>query len=81
MRGSGCLSISIKAASLTLFRTAGAIILRIAYGYEAVEEGDPFVRLADEAVEQFSLSTTPGFLVNFFPPCKEDCLDWSSLKP
>jgi hypothetical protein len=68
-------SFLLKIASLTLFRTAGAIILRIAYGYEAAEEDDPFVRLADEAVEQFSLSTTPGFLVNFFPPCKEGYLD------
>ncbi|KAF9045406.1 cytochrome P450 [Panaeolus papilionaceus] len=49
-------------------RTAGAIILRISHGYHIAEENDPFVRLADEATEQFSLSTAPGgFLVNIIP--------------
>ncbi|CAA7266287.1 unnamed protein product [Cyclocybe aegerita] len=49
-------------------RTAGAIILRISHGYEIQENKDPFVTLADEATEQFSLSTAPGgFLVNLIP--------------
>ncbi|KAF9453375.1 cytochrome P450 [Macrolepiota fuliginosa MF-IS2] len=49
-------------------RTAGAIILRISHGYEVKEGIDPFVKLADLATEQFSLSTTPGgFLVNLVP--------------
>ncbi|KAJ3502046.1 hypothetical protein NLJ89_g9063 [Agrocybe chaxingu] len=49
-------------------RTAGAIILRISHGYEVQEDKDPFVTLADEATEQFSLSTAPGgFLVNLIP--------------
>lgn len=49
-------------------QTAGAIILHISHGYEVRETDDPFVTLADTAVEQFSLSTAPGnFLVNFIP--------------
>ncbi|KAJ3560510.1 hypothetical protein NP233_g10793 [Leucocoprinus birnbaumii] len=49
-------------------KTAGAIILRISHGYEVKETDDPFVTLADEATEQFSLSTAPGgFLVNLIP--------------
>ncbi|ESK88635.1 cytochrome p450 [Moniliophthora roreri MCA 2997] len=49
-------------------KTAGAIILRISHGYEVKEGEDPFVSLADTAVDQFSKSTAPGgFLVNFLP--------------
>ncbi|KAK1215736.1 hypothetical protein PQX77_021621 [Marasmius sp. AFHP31] len=48
-------------------RTAGAIILRISHGYEVQEGEDPFVSLADQATEQFSVSTAPGFLVNLVP--------------
>ncbi|KAF8814215.1 cytochrome P450 [Phlegmacium glaucopus] len=52
-------------------KTAGAIILRISYGYEVKEKDDPFVTLADEALLQFSLATAPGsFLVDIFPPLK-----------
>ncbi|KAJ7655820.1 cytochrome P450 [Mycena polygramma] len=49
-------------------KTAGAIILRISHGYKVKEGADPFVTLADIAVEQFSVSTSPGgFLVNLVP--------------
>ncbi|KAF8624702.1 hypothetical protein AX17_007033 [Amanita inopinata Kibby_2008] len=48
--------------------TAGAIILRISHGYMIKEEEDPFVAIADTAMDQFSLSTAPGvFLVNLVP--------------
>ena len=51
--------------------TAGAIILRISHGYEVKEHQDPFVDLADRAVEQFSTSTAPGaFMVDVMPACK-----------
>ncbi|KAK7061420.1 cytochrome P450 [Favolaschia claudopus] len=49
-------------------KTAGAIILRISHGYEVKETDDPFVSLAEQAVEQFSLSTAPGgFIVDLIP--------------
>jgi len=49
-------------------RTAGAVILRISHGYEVKEHNDPFVGLADQATEQFSLATAPGgFLVDLIP--------------
>ncbi|KAJ7503304.1 cytochrome P450 [Mycena galericulata] len=49
-------------------KTAGAIILRISYGYEVKEGADPFVTLVDIAMEQFNLSSSPGgFLVNLVP--------------
>lgn len=52
-------------------RTVGATILRITYGYEAQEFKDPFVQLADQATEQFSLATAPGgFLVDLIPACE-----------
>ncbi|KAF8187480.1 cytochrome P450 [Pholiota molesta] len=51
--------------------TAGALILRIAYGYKVKEKDDPFVNTADVAMEQFGLSTAPGgFLVNLVPALK-----------
>ncbi|KAF5372596.1 hypothetical protein D9758_005204 [Tetrapyrgos nigripes] len=52
-----------------LRKTAGAIILRISYGYQ-VKEGprDPFVDLVNLAVEQVSQALAPGsFLVNLVP--------------
>jgi len=52
-------------------RTAGSIILQISHGYEIAETEDPFVKIADEATEQFSQSTAPGgFIVNLIPACK-----------
>jgi len=50
--------------------TAGAIILRIAYGYRVKEGDDPFVTLVDEAIVQFSQATSPGFVVNLVPARK-----------
>ncbi|KAG6333885.1 hypothetical protein ID866_5198 [Astraeus odoratus] len=48
--------------------TAGAIILRISHGYHIQEDKDPFVVLADKAVDQFSRSTATGaFMVDLIP--------------
>ncbi|KAG2151901.1 cytochrome P450 [Suillus cothurnatus] len=48
--------------------TAGAIILRISYGYEVKENNDPFVDLADRALEEFSQATAHGaFMVDIMP--------------
>jgi len=48
--------------------TAGAIILRISHGYQVKEHQDPFVDLANRAVEQFSISTATGaFMVDVIP--------------
>ncbi|KAK0222553.1 cytochrome P450 [Armillaria nabsnona] len=52
---------------------ARAIILQISYGYAIQEENYPFVKLAEETMDQFSLSTAPGgFLVNLIPICGAD---------
>jgi cytochrome P450 len=56
--------------------TAGAIILRISHGYEVKENRDPFVDLADEAVDQFSASTATGaFMVDVIPALRH-VPDW-----
>ncbi|KAG2138828.1 cytochrome P450 [Suillus cothurnatus] len=48
--------------------TAGAIILRISYGYDVKENNDPFVDLADRGMDQLSQSTAPGaFMVDIIP--------------
>ncbi|KAI0594821.1 cytochrome P450 [Biscogniauxia sp. FL1348] len=51
---------------------AGAIILKIAYGYKVDQhKQDPFVTLADNALEQFSLASVPGaWLVDTVPALK-----------
>jgi len=56
--------------SASVYRTSGAITLRITHGYKIKEDNDPFVALADEVMLQFSLSTAPGgFIVDFIPAC------------
>ncbi|KIJ53804.1 hypothetical protein M422DRAFT_202062 [Sphaerobolus stellatus SS14] len=51
--------------------TTGTIILKLAYGYDIVDNDkgkDPFVELAEIAVSEFSLASTAGaFLVDFMP--------------
>ncbi|KAF9227074.1 cytochrome P450 [Gyrodon lividus] len=48
--------------------TAGAIILKVTYGYTVQAGQDPFVELADRAMENISLVLTPGaFLVDLIP--------------
>ncbi|THU84143.1 cytochrome P450 [Dendrothele bispora CBS 962.96] len=50
------------------FQHAGAIILRVAYGYEVEEENDSFVNIANTAMDNFNRATAPGaFLVNQLP--------------
>ncbi|KAI1422341.1 cytochrome protein [Xylaria sp. FL1777] len=48
---------------------AGAIILKMVYGYSTGSKtSDPLVKLADTAVEQFSIATMPGrWLVDVIP--------------
>jgi hypothetical protein len=49
--------------------TAAATVLKISHGYTVLETGkDPFVTLAETALEEFSMSTVPGaFLVDVLP--------------
>ncbi|KIJ18479.1 hypothetical protein PAXINDRAFT_70725 [Paxillus involutus ATCC 200175] len=48
--------------------TAGAIILKVTYGYGIQADEDPFVELANRAMANVSLNTNPGaFLVDFIP--------------
>ena len=52
-------------------RTAGTIILMIAYGYPVKEHDDPIVDIVEAAVEGFSESMEPGaYLVDMIPSCK-----------
>ncbi|KDQ54080.1 hypothetical protein JAAARDRAFT_410464 [Jaapia argillacea MUCL 33604] len=49
-------------------KTAGAIILLMAYGYRVKEGNDPLVDLVDAGMEEFAIMTSPGaFLVDVFP--------------
>jgi hypothetical protein len=49
--------------------TAGAVILKICYGYTVAKEGnDPLVVLAGKTMEEFSWVLQPGaFIVDFIP--------------
>lgn len=55
------------------FRSTGALILRLAYGYEVVDDQreDPLVRIAEEAMQGFARASEPGaFLVDTLPVLK-----------
>ncbi|KAG2080200.1 cytochrome P450 [Suillus discolor] len=56
--------------------TAGAIILRISYGYEVTKNDDPFVDLADRGLDLFSRSTAPGAFVADFMPFLVKAPEW-----
>ncbi|KAG9088543.1 hypothetical protein FS749_002077, partial [Ceratobasidium sp. UAMH 11750] len=69
-------------------QTAGATVLKLAYGYEVKDRRDPFIVLADKTMDMFSIVTTPGaFLVDTFPllkylpwaPFKAKAREWSEL--
>ncbi|KAJ7102950.1 cytochrome P450 [Mycena crocata] len=47
---------------------AGAIVLKITYGYQAEDKHDPLVKLVDDAMDQFSeLTATNAFAVDTLP--------------
>ncbi|KAK7692050.1 hypothetical protein QCA50_005455 [Cerrena zonata] len=49
-------------------KTASGIIMKITYGYSVTEGKDPYVDIVDKAMENFSVTTTPGaFLVDVLP--------------
>jgi hypothetical protein len=59
-----------------LFRTAGAIILKMAYGYQVIDgdSEDPMVEQVDRSVRGFVASVVPGsFLVDTIPARKFLC--------
>lgn len=57
-------------------REAGAIILKIAYGYTVEpHKADPLVDIADKALAQFSAATVPGaWMVDTIPARAFDCM-------
>jgi hypothetical protein len=58
--------------TLNFYSTAGAVILRISHGYEVKENNDPFIDLAERAMDQFSRTSAPGaFIVDVMPFRKE----------
>ncbi|KAI3611715.1 cytochrome p450 [Moniliophthora roreri] len=66
-----CVALRFKRINTPLtimHRHAGAIVLRVAYGYKAKDNNDPIVIAANEAMETLSKSLAPGaFLVNQIP--------------
>ncbi|KAI5360195.1 putative cytochrome P450 [Septoria linicola] len=56
---------------------AGAIILKLAYGYDIEpHKEDPLVKLAEEALEQFSLASVAGAWIVDFVPALRHLPDW-----
>ncbi|RAH43882.1 cytochrome P450 [Aspergillus brunneoviolaceus CBS 621.78] len=53
-------------------KLAGGVILKVAYGYNIERDGeDPLVEIANDSVEKFVRSITPGmWLVDFIPALK-----------
>ena len=55
------------------YRSTGAAILMLAYGYRAVGDDDQMVKIAEEAMIGFAKASEPGaFLVDHFPSRKCD---------
>jgi hypothetical protein len=50
---------------------AGAIILKISYGYDVMEHNDPFLDLAARAVDKLdaAAATRGAHMVDFIPAC------------
>jgi hypothetical protein len=61
---------------------AGAIILKITYGYTIEpQQQDPLVELVDSALEQFAAATVPGaWLVDMIPARKSVQYLFASLR-
>ncbi|EGO01644.1 hypothetical protein SERLA73DRAFT_177063 [Serpula lacrymans var. lacrymans S7.3] len=56
--------------------TSGSIILRIAYGHEALDVADPYLKAADTAVHYFSITTYAGAFVVDLIPFLQYLPDW-----
>ena len=69
--------------SLTGCREAGAVILKIAYGYVIEGHGrDPLVDLVNDSMEIFSIAGTPGtWLVDTIPFCRRNTLHFYCWMP
>jgi hypothetical protein len=60
----------IEGADLS-YSFAGAIVVRITYGYEAQEQGDPIITLAESVMARFAKFCKPGaYLVDFISLCR-----------
>ena len=52
----------------SFLRMAGAIILKLSYGYERDQDLDALIEIANRVTEEFMEAVTPGvFLVDVFP--------------
>ncbi|KAJ7584337.1 cytochrome P450 [Mycena floridula] len=50
------------------FQHAGAIVLRVSYGYTAKDQDDPFIKAGNDAMESFNKGCAPGtYMVNQMP--------------
>lgn len=66
-----CRSERMLSNNLFLNREAGAVILKIAYGYTAEQNKiDPLIDMAGDAMDKFAKAAVPGaFAVDVFPFC------------
>jgi hypothetical protein len=49
---------------------AGAIILKISYGYDVMEHNDPFINLAARAIDEMDTAAAHGVhIVDLIPAC------------
>lgn len=65
-----------------MFRLTGAVILKIAYGYEVKDKDDALVQLVDRAVSGFTEASTAGsYLVDILHICGYMCSDVQGMVP
>ncbi|QRV98821.1 cytochrome P450 family protein [Ceratobasidium sp. AG-Ba] len=49
-------------------QTAGASVVKLTYGYTVSDNSNEYLKIAERAMDSFSVLTTPGaFMVDFFP--------------
>lgn len=71
-----------SSSELRLIRTAGAIILQLAYGYKIEPEGsDHLIKLVEEVMEEFMWAITPGaWAVDVISICRHSLPSYSSIR-
>jgi hypothetical protein len=47
---------------------AGALVLRITYGYRVQEHNDPFINLTEQSIREVTLAASPtSWIVDYLP--------------
>lgn len=57
----------VNACKLAINRQAAAMVLEVAYGFRALPENDPYIRLAESSMAYAIVAATGKYLVEIIP--------------